>query len=491
MHTHSSLFTNGKWKKGAGPLFTSQNPASGEIIWEGSSASANDVQESISYARHAFEDWSKLPMETRASYLKKFGSILEKQLDSLSLTISKETGKPLWESKGEVNSMIKKIEISLEAYNERCPEKHTHLPQADSFIRHKPHGVLAVFGPYNFPGHLPNGHIIPALLAGNTVIFKPSELTPLVAEEIIKSWEAANLPPGVISLLQGGPETGKALIADPGMNGLLFTGSFRTGQLIAEAFASQPQKILALEMGGNNPFIIGTIQDFKAAAYLTIQSAYLTSGQRCTCARRLIVPKGHTGDQFLGTLVEMIKKIKVGPYTDQPEPFMGPLISERVALALLEAQNSLLKKGGLSLIEMHSLQQGTGLLTPGLMDVTSIREREDEEIFGPFLQVIRVSDFDEALEEANHTRYGLAAGLLSDHPDEYAKFYNTVQAGIMNWNTQLTGASSAAPFGGIGCSGNHRPSAYYAADYCAYPVSSLENAKLSMPKTLSPGFTLD
>jgi succinylglutamic semialdehyde dehydrogenase len=490
MPDHSSLYINNTWKKGSGSLFQSKDPSTGDLLWKGYAAAQADVDEAVQsahHAHHALDSWSSLPLEERKKNLLKFKEALEKSQDNLAEIISLETGKMLWDSQGEVKAMISKVDISIEAFAQRCPEVNKTHPAGTSITRHKPHGVVAVFGPFNFPGHLPNGHIIPALLAGNTVVFKPSELTPLVAEETIRLWESCGLPPGVLNLIQGGLETGQHLASHPLINGLFFTGSYPTGLFLSELFGKHPEKILALEMGGNNPLLIGSVQDKIAAAYLTIQSAYLSSGQRCTCARRLIVSEGSEGDLYLDTLVNMIKGISIGRYRAQPAPFMGPLVSEEHALKILAAQSSLIDQGAHALLPASHLYPGTGFLSPGLIDVTPIKERSDQEIFGPLLQLIRVKDFEEGIKEANKTCFGLAAGLLSDRIEEYEQFYRKIQAGIINWNAPLTGASSAAPFGGIGCSGNHRPSAYYAADYCAYPVASIESSRLEMPTSISPG----
>jgi succinylglutamic semialdehyde dehydrogenase len=487
MFEHDSLLINNQWKSGSGPLFSSQNPATGEIIWQGKEASQADVEEAVHDAQRAFETWSSLPINERSRLLVDFSEILRDFQSNFAEIIAKETGKTLWDSLSEVEAMINKVGISLEAYGRRCAGMIRDQPHARSITRHRPHGVVAVLGPYNFPGHLPNGHIIPALLAGNTIVFKPSEFTPLVAEETLRLWQKVGLPPGVLNLVQGGRATGQALIHHPDIQGIFFTGSYPTGIMLAQLFATQTSKILALEMGGNNPLVIGEISDLHAAAYTIIQSAYLSAGQRCTCARRLIIPNTSKGEDLTTTLIEMIEGLSIGSYTQLPEPFMGPLISEQHAQKLLEAQENLRSKGGIPLIEMRHLQPGTGFISPGLMDVTSIKNRPDEEIFGPFLQVIRVRDFQEAIEEANNTRFGLSAGLLSQKQEEYAYFFKYIQAGVVNWNTPITGASSAAPFGGIKCSGNHRPSAYYAADYCAYPVASLEIPELKMPSFVSPG----
>ncbi len=490
MFEHSSLFINNQWKSGSGDLFSSLNPATGEIIWQGKEASQADVEDAVSCAQQAFEKWSSLLIDERSRLLVEFSEILRDSQRDFAEIISKETGKTLWDSLGEVESMINKVNISLEAYGRRCAGMIRDQPHARSITRHRPHGVIAVLGPYNFPGHLPNGHIIPALLAGNTIVFKPSEFTPWVAEETLRLWQKAGLPPGVLNLVQGGRQTGQALIHHPGIQGIFFTGSYSTGLMLAQLFNAQTSKILALEMGGNNPLVIGEISDLHAAAYAIIQSAYLSAGQRCTCARRLIIPNNPNGEDLIAILIEMMKGLSIGPYTQLPEPFIGPLISEQHVKKILDTQKILRSKGGVSLVEMRHLQPGTGFISPGLMDVTSIENRPDEEIFGPFLQVIRVNDFQEAIEEANHTQFGLSAGLLSQKQEEYAYFFKYIRAGIVNWNAPLTGASSTAPFGGIKCSGNHRPSAYYAADYCAYPIASLETPELKMPSFFSPGIHL-
>jgi succinylglutamic semialdehyde dehydrogenase len=468
--------------------FISKNPITGETLWKGPSSSQQEIDSAISLARKVFPIWSNLSLQTRIEILLKFKESLELAKLSFAEIISKETGKPLWESKTEVDSMVAKVDISIKAYRQRCPEFLSTNSSISSITRHKPHGVAAVFGPFNFPGHLPNGHIVPALLAGNTVIFKPSELTPLVGEEMVKLWKNAGLPEGVINLVQGGAQTGSLLAMHSDLNALFFTGSWRIGKLLSQQFGAYPEKILALEMGGNNPLIIGKISNYTAAAYHTTQAAFLTAGQRCTCARRLIL----IGNEniFLKKLISIMKGIRVGAYTESPEPFMGPVINEEASIGLLSAQEKMIQIGGEPLVLMRKLKVGTPLLSPGLIDVTAIKERDDEELFGPLLQVIRVSTFEAAIAEANNTTYGLTASILTDSREEYETFLQLSRAGIVNWNTSTTGASSSAPFGGRGRSGNHRPSAFYAADYCSYPVASLENQILTLPSSLLPGISI-
>jgi succinylglutamic semialdehyde dehydrogenase len=222
--------------------------------------------------------------------------------------------------------------------------------------------------------------------------------------------------------------------------------------------------------------------DLKAAAYLTILSAYFTAGQRCTCARRLILVDNEQSQQFLDTLVQMIQGVSFGFYDEQPQPFMGTVISQEMGRRLLVAQQKLIKQGARPLVEMKSHRDCDALSSPGLLDATDITQRSDEELFGPLLNVIRVNDFDSAIREANNTAYGLSAGLLSDSRELYQKFIHQIRAGIVNWNRQTTGASGKLPFGGCGESGNHRPSAYFAADYCSFPVASLESNQLELPE---------
>jgi len=487
MSENESLFIDNQWKRGTGTLFSSQNPANGETLWQGREGAPSDINEAIISAKQAFGSWAALSIDERSRFLINFAAILRSSHRELAETISKETGKPLWDSLNEVEGMINKVNISIEAYRQRCVETIRNQPYSRLITRHRPHGVVAVFGPYNFPAHLPNGHIIPALLAGNTLVFKPSEFTPLVAEQTLRLWQKVGLPPGVLNLVQGGRETGKALAHHPELQGIFFTGSCSTGLYLSQSLGSQLSKIIALELGGNNPLVVGSITDFRAAAYMILQSAFLSTGQRCTCARRLIIPDTQIGENVLIALMGMMGSLSIGPYTQKPEPFMGPVISEKHAKQIIDSQAFLKSKGGKVLIEMRHLKRGTGFVSPGLMDVSTIKERPDEEIFGPFLQVIRVHDLQEAIHEANQTKFGLTAGLLSQKQEEYDNFIQQIQAGIINWNAPLTGASSMAPFGGIKSSGNYRPSGFYTADYCSYPVASTETPDLKIPSIVSPG----
>ncbi|MDN7138229.1 succinylglutamate-semialdehyde dehydrogenase [Pseudidiomarina sp. 1ASP75-14] len=489
--SEQNLFIDGEWLVGEGDEFKSINPARDEVVWAGRCASAEQVDAAVMAAREAFIDWTDREFDERLAICKKFSELLAENKQEFAEIIAEETGKPVWETLTEVAAMIGKVAISERAYHERTGTVENPMPAGKAFIRHKAHGVVAVYGPYNFPGHLPNGHIVPSLLAGNTVVFKPSEMTPKVAEYTVKLWQQAGLPKGVLNLVQGLVETGKALSAHPQIDGLFFTGSSGTGHVLHKQFAGRPDKILALEMGGNNPLIVKDVEDIDGAVHDIVQSAFITSGQRCTCARRLFIERSDNGDAILERLLEVTKQIEVGDYAAEPQPFMGAMISAKAANEMVKAQNDLAAAGGSVLVRMQQEDHHLGFVTPGIIDVTNVEDMPDIEHFGPLLKVYRYTDFDEAIKEANNTSFGLSAGILCDEEDTYRYFFKRIRAGIVNWNKPITGASSAAPFGGIGASGNHRASAYYAADYCAYPVASVEAEKVNMPEKLLPGLHFD
>jgi succinylglutamic semialdehyde dehydrogenase len=455
-------------------LLQSFDPATGEHVWQGPPATPAQVKGAVEAARRAFPAWATTPPEDRIALVRAFKAELESRADTLAPLISRETGKPLWEGRAEVASMIGKVELSIAAQAERAGERRTAAAFGESVLRHRPHGVMAVLGPYYFPGHLPNGHIVPALLAGNTVVFKPSELTPAVGNAMAEAWRAAGLPAGVFAVVQGGRETGAALVGAD-IDGLLFTGSAATGAQFRRLFADRPKVILALELGGNNPLVVWD-GDVDEAAGLVVQSAYVTSGQRCSCARRLILPDDAFGSAVIETVAALGDRLRIGAWDEEPPPYMGPLVSPEAAANARRRVEHLLALGARPILSLDTIDgRPETFVTPALLDVTGMAA-PDEEIFAPVLQITRVRDFDAAVAAANATRFGLAAGLVSSDDGLWQRFVTEVRAGVVNRNRPTTGASGAMPFGGLGESGNHRPSAYYAADYCAHPVASFEAA---------------
>jgi len=484
-----SNYINGEWLAGGGAELVTVDPSTGRQTWTSNESTEEDVARAAQAARDRFEDWALTSLDERIAVCTRFRDLLKEHAEELAAIIAEEVGKPLWEARTEVATMANKIDISVQSYGARTGESNAKVADGNAVLRHRPHGVFAVYGPYNFPGHLPNGHIVPALIAGNTVVFKPSEYAPRTAVKTVQLWEKAGLPKGVLNLVNGGRNTGIALGANPLIDGVLFTGSSQTGAALHKQFGGQPGKMLALEMGGNNPLVVWDVKDVDAAVHHAVMSAFISAGQRCTCARRLVVQDTPEGLAFIDRLVEVAAKLKVGPSNADPQPFMGPVVSAAVAARLVQAQAEMEQKGGKVLLQMRQLDPNTGFVTAGIVDVTDAQGIPDEEWFGPLLQVVRVKDFDSALKVANATEFGLAAALLSPSEELWKRFAVRARAGIVNWNRPTTGAASSAPFGGVGKSGNHRPSAYYAADYCAYPVASIETSELEMPAKLSPGLS--
>ncbi|MCB2083706.1 MAG: succinylglutamate-semialdehyde dehydrogenase [Sphingomonadaceae bacterium] len=453
------------------PEIVSYEPATGKELWR---SPIGDVEAAVEMARRAWPAWAAQPLATRIELVRRFANEVRKESDRLAETISRETGKPLWEARTEVESVVAKVDISVSAYADRTGQKKLDSAlQGTAAVRHKPHGVMVVLGPYNFPAHLPNGHIVPALIAGNAVIFKPSEKTPATGELLMQCFNRAGISAAVAQFFVGGPEEGKQLVAHRGVDGILFTGSAQAGIAINKRLAANPGKIVALEMGGNNPIVVIDTPKVSDAATLIIQSAFTSAGQRCTAARRLIIK-----ESMYGAIVDEMKAMTTRIIVDEPfadpAPFMGPVIDNDAAHQMVESFLYFLSNGGKAIRHMTRPSDDLPFLTPGIIDTTDMADRPDVELFGPLLQVIKVKDFDAAIAEANRTRFGLSASLIGGSPQDYNRFWANIRAGIINWNRPTNGASSKAPFGGLGLSGNHRPAAYYAADYCAYPVASTE-----------------
>ena len=452
-------------------MLQSFDPASRELIWEGPVARPADCDRAIAAARAALPGWRASPVEDRIAVVRRYAAILSERRADLAQLIARETGKLLWESDAEVGSMIAKVEISIQAHAERTGERAADMPFGRAVLRHRGHGVMAVLGPYNFPGHLPNGHIVPALIAGNAVVFKPSEITPATGAAMADAWAAAGLPDGLLTLVQGGRATGEALVAGD-IDGLLFTGSAGAGAALRRALVDRPHVIMALELGGNNPLIAWDSPD--AAASIIVNSAFITTGQRCSCARRLIVPEGATGDAIVEATAALAAQLPIAAWNEAGEAFMGPLVSDQAAASAHRAVSDLIARGARVIRPFEGLgDRSAAFVTPAMLDLTGI-DAPDAEIFAPVLSVVRVADFDAAIAAANATSFGLSAGLVSQDEALWRRVVEESRAGVVNRNRPTTGAAGNVPFGGLGASGNHRPSAYYAADYCAYPIASFE-----------------
>ncbi len=446
-------------------------------------------------ARHAFESWSELTFEQRKSYLMRLKEIYSSHKDEMAEVISRETGKPTWEANTEVQAMINKIDITVSTSIHLLDEVKVEnaLPKVDGYIRHKARGVMAVLGPFNFPGHLPNGHIIPALATGNTVIFKPSEKTPAIAQLMAQLFEKAEFPRGVFNVVQGDGEVGKRLAVHEHVDGVLFTGSYEVGLKIKQDTMNHFWKILALEMGGKNAAIVWGDADLDKAIYECITGAYLTAGQRCSCTSRLILHR-QIADQFLKRFYETAKKLTIGYWQDSP--FMGPLISADAVEKYIRFQEIAKREGCESMMRGKALETNHDgyYVTPSISlvnkaDANSVYQKS--EIFGPNVAVYVVDDFEEALHINNATGFGLVTSVFTKDRSRYELALKKARVGMVNWNRATNGASSRMPFGGLGKSGNDRPTAHFAVYYSTVPVACLEDMTPLDRSSILPGVTYE
>jgi succinylglutamic semialdehyde dehydrogenase len=455
----------------------------------------NHVDKAVEAARQAYKTWSATSLGERKETLLRLQKVFKDRADEMAQVISRETGKPLWEAKTEAAALSAKIDVTL-GHSLKHIEGETikdALPGVDGVIRYKPRGVFAVLGPFNFPAHLPNGHIIPALLTGNTVIFKPSEKTAAVGQLYAEMVHEAGFPKGVFNLLQGRVETGKRLTTHEGIDGILFTGSYEVGLKIKQDTITHFWKMLALEMGGKNATVVWEDAELEKAVYESLIGSFLTSGQRCSCTSRLILHK-NIYDQFMERFYKNAKKLKIGHWSE--DVFMGPLISGDSVEKYLRFQEIAKREGAESLMRGKALDlshQGH-YVTPSInlvkeYDPKSVYQKS--EIFGPNVSVFKVDDFEQALEINNSTGFGLVTALFTKDKKLYEKALLEARVGLVNWNRTTNGASSKLPFGGMGKSGNDRPSGDLAIQYCTVPVASLEDHTQGLPAKLMPGLSFE
>jgi succinylglutamic semialdehyde dehydrogenase len=469
--------------------FNSLNPATENVIWSGEVSNEDTVLKVVRMAKASQPSWEVLGLDSRKEIVRNFAILVKENSEEASSIIAEESGKPIWEARTEVTSLINKVQAVFDAYEERAKERIKEVNGRTSVTRFRPHGVMAVLGPFNFPMSMPNSHVMPALIAGNTVIFKPSERVPKAADYYVELWHKAGVPKDVLQIVHGDKDVGDLLIGQPEINGVLFIGSRHSGVEIQKKLADSSDKVCALEMGGNSPLVVWDYADIRTAIHIAIQSAYISSGQRCSSARRLIVNQAIASD-FIPALKCAIENIIVGKQFDtNPEPFMGPLIDAKALEKFLSDYNALISKGAKVIVPADTIPTlGGNFVRPSLIDVTGI-EVDDVEIFGPLLQLLIAESLQQAIDEANATQFGLAAGIVAQSRDVYEIFYNRTKAGIINWNQPLTGATTAAPFGGAKASGNYRPAGYLSVDYCSYACASIEDTNPIVPVKLFPGLT--
>lgn len=451
---------------------------------------SSQLDAAVDAARSAFPAWRKLGQAARAELLKKYQAALKANLDELTRAISREIGKPLWEAKTEVQAMITKVDVTLT--EGAAFTKDHRVDDLPGEIRHRPHGVVAVIGPFNFPGHLPNGQIVPALLTGNTVVFKPSDKGPLTAALMAKCYEAAGFPPGVFNVVQGAVPVAEHLVTHPGIDAILFTGSVPVGQKIVAANAHRPGVLVALELGGKNASLVFDDADLERTVREVAFSGFATAGQRCTATSRIYVTKG-IADAFCERLVTAAKNVVVGHPADDGV-FMGPLISEATRKQLLSAQKLAVSGGYEALVTGGIFDARTRgfYVKPSVHRTTgagTVRGYSDTELFAPDLAVHVVDDVDEAIVHANETLFGLSAAVFTKSAELFERAADSLRVGVLHWNRSSAGASGRLPFSGVKASGNHRPAGILMGTSCVYPMGVLLPPKADAPLPSWPGIT--
>lgn len=446
------------------------------------------VDAAVRAARAAFPSWSERPMEERAERLRAWGATCARHVDRIAALVTRETGKILPESRQEAQLLSDKVAVTLE---ERVRARIGDYEVGGTATRTnrcswRPYGVMAVIGPFNFPAHLPNGHWVPALLAGNTVVFKPSEKAPATGALMAELMAESGMPEGAFNLVQGRGDAAAALVAHGGVDGILFTGSWPVGRRILESNLDRPGRMVALEMGGSNPAIVMDDADLRQAVIECVRCAYLSSGQRCTCTRRIVVHRA-VADRFIDAFVRCARSLAVGPGDATPAPFMGPVISREARDAVLAFQRECVGRGEELLLESRALPGEGWFVTPGALRAPRFERAADREVFGPIVRIAVADGLDDAIEQANATDFGLAASIFTRGERSVRAAMARLRAGCINVNCGTAGASGKLPFGGLGRSGNLRPAGAAMIDSCAYPVATM--AESGDAATIPAGMT--
>lgn len=429
------------------------------------------------------------PLQERVECLRRYAECAAAAAPRMAALITREVGKTLAEATAEAGLLAEKVNITLDPVSmSRVTGYQVSAGATRSGNTHfMPLGVMGVIGPFNFPAHLPNGHIVPALLLGNTVVFKPSEKAPAVAQ-LLATLLAECLPPGVFNLVQGSGVSAAALVDHPEVDGILFTGSWPVGRRILQANLDRPSRMVALEMGGNSPAVVLPDADLRQAVVECVRSAFATTGQRCTCTRRIIVHRS-IAPRFIRALTEAARALAIGP-GDSPQPvFMGPLVTDQARQAVLRFQEQAAQQGARVLLPCTPLDREGWFLSAGVLHVPRFEGHHDTEVFGPLVQVSEAADLDDAIAQANATQFGLAAACFTADHSAFQQFLHRCRAGCINWNTGTAGASGKLPFGGLGKSGNLRPAGAFSVDYCAVPVASMVERSNAAP--LPAGMRMD
>lgn len=441
----------------------------------------DNIEKVVESAVHGFETWRKLSFEERINYLKKFQEIATKRADEVALAIALETGKPLWESKTEASAIPAKVAVTITDSFKRIDIETIKdvLPSIDGHTIKKPLGPSLIIGPFNFPCHLANGQILAALIAGNSIIFKPSEKTIYSSQLLIEMFHEAGFPSGVINFINGTAKTTQGVLKHPAIRGIYFTGSYAVGKKILESVGTDITKLVALELGGKNATIIHQDADIEHALPELLRACYLSSGQRCTSTSMIVIHKS-LEQEFINRFKEVTERIIIDhPTKYEVDPFMGPIIDENAVnlykkFCELGAKNGAEEIIGLKEVETKYKGHYVNPTIHYLKEAVKSNPFTQEEIFGPNCTFTPYEDIEDAIRIANISDYGLAASVFTQDKDIYKLCLRDIDAGIINLNRSTVGASSRLPFGGVKNSGNHHPAAVTMVDACVATISSLE-----------------
>ncbi len=459
------------------------------LLWQ-MAVDYSHVEPVVNSATRGYKFWRALPVAERIPFLKRYQEQLLAKKDLIAEAISLESGKPLWEATGEVNSVIGKVDITIKESLPRIKDKSYPeiMPRTTGHLFYKPLGPTLIIGAFNFPCHLANTQILSALITGNSIIFKPSEKVAYSAQLLTNCFHEAGFPKGVVNLIQGDGETARRLLNEKAIKGIYFTGSKEIGSSILKNTYQDFSKLVALELGGKNPAILHKDANLENALAELISGAFLTTGQRCTSTSTIIIHRSIM-DEFISRYHEVAKKIIIDhPIDHKEEPLMGPLVDQRAL------ENYLLFMGMAKREGLEEIMRGKQLtdkkhrgyyVSPSIHLVPNFDPQShflQSEIFGPNCTFIPYNELEEAIEIANFTEYGLAACVFSSDRSVFEKCYREIETGLINFNRSTCGASPKLPFGGVKNSGNYRPMAVASIDATVYQMVSLE--ALDSNKTL-------
>lgn len=438
------------------------------------------VSDAVEASERAFASWSQTSLKDRIDLLSGFKAAFEKRVNQFEEAIVIETGKARWEARIEAQALIKKLELSLQTMLPliQAIEKSCFI-EGQQELSFEARGVCAVLGPFNFPMHLANGHIVPALLAGNTVIFKPSEFAPACASLYSQAVDEVGLPPGVFQMLPGGPKTGQKLVENSAVKGVFFTGSYKVGQIITESLLktrNDLSTLSALEMGGKNALIVDKSADLQQSLGDSILSAFVTAGQRCSCTSRIFVPESKI-NEFENQFVAQAKRLAIGD-PQLEETFMGPLIHQEAAATFLQNMKRVKDEGLIPILESKIIKEGSALLSPAVYRASDPERQVNkfglqQEFFGPQVCLIPYTDREELLAWHEACPYGLVSSVYANKRELFDWYQKRLKVGLLNFNKPTVGASSSLPFGGLKKSGNNWPTAIFAYFYCSTPQGRL------------------